>query len=83
MLPGEAAADFNAIANDFGGSFESAFELFGVAWIVENDRMKIAIASMAAVADPKAELITDLFYAAKRLRKTSSTRALGGSAYSG
>ena len=69
MLSGQAAADFNAVANDFGGSFEGAFELFGVARIVENDRMKIAISSMEDVADPKTELIADLFYATKSLRK--------------
>ena len=69
VLAGEAAADFDAITDDFGGGFEGAFELFGVARIVENDGVKIAVAGMEDVADVKAELLADFLNAAKSLRK--------------
>ncbi len=60
VLAGEAAADFDAIANDFGGGFQGALELLGVARIVEHDGVEIAITGVKDVADPKAELLTDL-----------------------
>ena len=64
VLAREAAANFDTIADDFGGGFERAFELLGVTRIVENDRVKIAIAGMEDVADAKAKLFTDCLNAA-------------------
>ena len=69
VLAGEAAADLDAVANDFGGCLHGALELFVVAQIVENDGMKIAVAGMEDVADVESELSTDFLDAAERLRK--------------
>ena len=69
VLAGERAADFDAIADDFCGGFESALELRGVAGIVENDGVQVAVASVENVTDLKAVLIADLPDAAQSLRK--------------
>src|SRR5438132_1498667 len=69
VLAGERAADFDAIADDLCGGFEGALELRGVAGIVENDGVQVAVASVEDVTDLKAVLIADLPDAAQRLRK--------------
>ena len=57
VFAGEAAADFDAIANDFGGGLHGALELRVVAGIVENDGVKIAVAGVKDVADVEAVLV--------------------------
>src|SRR5713226_8451646 len=69
VLAGERAADFDAIADDFGGGPEGAFELLFVARIEEHDGVEVAVAGVEDVADLKAELIADLADAAQSLRK--------------
>jgi hypothetical protein len=69
VLAGERAADFDAIADDFGGGFEGALELRGVAGIVEHDGVQVAVAGVENVSDLKAILIADLLDAAQSLRK--------------
>ena len=69
VLAGKRAADFDAIADDFGGGFQGALELRGVAGIVEYDGMQVAVAGVEDVADLKAVLIADLPDAAQSLRK--------------
>src|SRR6266702_7631162 len=69
VLAGERPADFHAIADDFGGGFEGAFELRGIPRIVEDDGMEIAVAGVKNIADLKAVLLADLLDAAQRLRK--------------
>jgi len=41
VLAGKRAADFDAIADDFGGGFQGALELRGVAGIVEYDGCRL------------------------------------------
>ncbi len=69
VLAGERAADFDAIADDFGGGLEGAFELLFVARIEEHDGMEVAVAGVKNVADLKAVLIADLLDAAESLRE--------------
>ena len=69
VLAGEAAADFDAITDDFSGGFQSALELLVVAKIVENDRVEIAVAGVEDVANAEAELVADFLDVAERLRK--------------
>ncbi len=69
VFTGEAAADFNAVTDDFGGCFQRALELFVVAEIIENDGMEIAVAGVEYVADVEAELGTDFLDAAESLRE--------------
>jgi len=69
MLAGERAANFDAVANNFSGSLHGAFELPFVARIVENDGMKVAIASVENVADIEAVARTNFADAAQGLRK--------------
>jgi hypothetical protein len=69
VLSGKTAANFDAVANDFGGGFEGALELLVVAKIVEDDRMKVAVAGVEDVADAESELIADLLDAAQCLRE--------------
>jgi hypothetical protein len=69
VFAGEAAADFDAVANDFRRGFHGALKLLVVAEIVENDGMEIAVAGMEDVADVEAELGTDFVNATQGLRK--------------
>jgi hypothetical protein len=69
VLAGERAADFDAVTDDFGGGLHGAFELRGVARIVQNDGVQIAVPGMKNVADLKAELRANLLDAAESLRK--------------
>jgi len=69
VLAGKRAADFDAIADDFGGGFEGALELRRVAGIVEHDGVQVAVPGVKDVADLKAVLIADLPDAAQSLRK--------------
>ena len=69
VFAGETAADFDAVANDFGRGLHGALELLVVAEIVENDGMEVAIAGVEDVADVEAELIADFLYAAQSLRE--------------
>src|SRR5260370_37810471 len=69
VLAGERTADLHAIADDFGGGFEGAFELRGITRIVEDDGMQVAVAGVKNIADLKAVLLADLLDAAQRLRK--------------
>ena len=69
VFAGEAAADLDAIANDFGGGLHGALELLVVAEIVKNDGMEIAIAGVKDVSDVEAELSADFLDAAQGLRK--------------
>ena len=69
VFAGEAAADLDAVTNDFGRSFQSALELLVVAEIVENDGVEIAVASVENVADVESELSADFLDAAERLRE--------------
>ena len=69
VLAGERAADFHAVANDFGGSLHGALELTFVAGIVKNNGMKIAVAGVEDVANVEAVLRADFADATKRLRK--------------
>jgi hypothetical protein len=69
VLAGESAANFDAIADDFGGGLQGALELRGVAGIVEHDGMQVAVAGVENVSDLKAILIADLPDAAESLGK--------------
>jgi hypothetical protein len=69
VFAGEAAADFDAVADDFGRGLHGALELLVVADIVENDGMEVAIASVKDVADVEAELSADFLDATESLRK--------------
>ena len=69
MFAGERAADFEAVADDLGGGLHSAFELRGIARIVEDDGVEVAVTGVKNIADLKAELRADLLNAAKGLRK--------------
>ena len=69
VLTGERAAHFHAVADDFGGGLHGAFELTFVAWIVENDGMKVAIPGMEDIAYIEAVARADFPDMAKRLRK--------------
>jgi len=69
MLAGERAAHFHAVADDFGGGLHGAFELTFVAWIVENDGMKVAIPGVEDIAYIEAVARADFPDMAKRLRK--------------
>jgi len=63
VLAGERAANFDAIADDFGGGFEGALKLRGVAGV------QVAVPGVKDVADLKAVLKADLPDAAQSLRK--------------
>src|ERR1700682_530068 len=65
----ERAADFEAVANNFGGGLHGAFELGGIAGIIEDDGGKIAVTGVENVANLKTELRTDFLNAAEGLRK--------------
>ena len=69
VFAGEAAANFDAVANDCGGGLHGALELLVVAEIVENDGMEIAVTGVKDVADLESELIADFLNAAQRLWK--------------
>lgn len=69
MFASERAADFYAVADDFGGGLHGSLELAFVARIVKNDGMKIAVAGMENVADVKAVARADFADAAKGLWK--------------
>ena len=69
VLAGKRAADFHAIANDFGGGLHGAFELAFVARVVKNDGMKVAIASVKNIANVEAVARADFADMAKRLWK--------------
>src|SRR4029077_3163726 len=69
VFSGERATDFEAVADDFGGGLHGAFELRGVARIVKDDGVEVAVAGMKNVADLKTELCADLLDAAKGLRQ--------------
>jgi len=69
VFSGERAADFETVADNFGGGLHGAFELRGVARIVEDDGVEIAVAGVKDVADLKTELRPDLPDAAKSLRE--------------
>ena len=69
VLAGKRAADFDAIANDFGGGLHGALELTFVAGIVKNYRMKVAVASVEDVADVEAIAGADFTDVAERLGK--------------
>src|SRR5713226_7259205 len=68
MLTGERAAQINAMANDFGGRFDGAAELGGIAGIEENDGMQVAVAGVKNVADGEAVFLADFIDVAKGLR---------------
>src|SRR6266849_10986035 len=65
VFAGERAADFEAVTDNFGGGLHGAFELSGIAGIVKNDGMQIAIAGVENVADLKTELRADFVDAAE------------------
>ena len=69
VFAGKSAANFDAIADDFGGGFQGALELHGVAGIVEDDGMQVTVPGVEDVADLKAVLIADLSDAAQSLRE--------------
>src|SRR6267143_2986870 len=69
VFAGERAADFEAVADDFGGGLHGTFELGGIARVVEDDGMQIAITGVEDVADLKTELRADFLDAAESLRK--------------
>ena len=69
MLTGERAADFHAVANDFGGGLHGALELAFVARIVKDDWVKVAVAGVENVADVETVARANLADAAKSLRK--------------
>src|SRR4029077_2735127 len=69
VFAGERAADFDAVADDFGGGFEGAFELSSVTGIEKDDWVEIAVASVENIADLKAVLIADFADTAKGLGK--------------
>src|SRR5437867_472997 len=54
VLAGERAADFDAITNNLGRGLHCASKLTFVARIVENDRVKIAVAGVEDVANVEA-----------------------------
>src|SRR6202043_4165105 len=69
VFAGKRAANFDAIADDFGGYFQGALELRGVAGIVEDDGMQVAVGSVEDVADLKAVLLIHLPDAWQSLRE--------------
>ena len=69
VFAGERAADFEAVVDNFGGGLHGAFELGGVAGVVEDDGMQIAVAGVENIADLKTELRADFLDAAEGLRK--------------
>ena len=69
VFTGQRAANFNAMADDFGGCLKGAFELFFVAGIEEHNGMQVAVAGVENIADLKAVLIADLADAAQSLGK--------------
>src|SRR6266478_1156773 len=69
MFAGERAADFEAVTDDFGRGLHGAFELGGIAGIVEDDGVQIAVTGVENVADLKTEVRTDFLDATEGLRK--------------
>src|SRR3981189_2718103 len=56
VLAGKRAADFEAVTDNFGGGLHGAFELGGIARVVEDDGMQIAVTRAENVARLKTEL---------------------------
>ena len=69
VLSRERAAYFDAVADDFCGGLHGALELSLVARIIENNGMKVAVASVENIANVKAVPRADFPDVAKRLRK--------------
>ena len=70
VLAGEAAADFDAVTDDFGGGFQGAFELSGVARIVKHDAGEDCRRRRERCCrSAKVVLLANFLDAAKRLRK--------------
>src|ERR1700682_1361237 len=69
VFTSERAANFHAVANNFGGDLDGAFELSGIARVVEHDGMKVAITGVKNVADLKARALADFLDAAQGLRE--------------
>ena len=72
MLTGETAAKIDASLQDFLSSFQDSRGLFGIAFVKQENRMDVAIASMEYVAD--AQLV---FFANTRCPKMSGTLVRG------
>jgi hypothetical protein len=69
VLAGESAADLDAIADDFVGGGDGSLEMRGIAGIVKNDGVEIAVAGMKDVADLESVGFSDFRNAAKGLRE--------------
>jgi hypothetical protein len=69
MLAGQGATDFHAVADNFVGSGQRAFEFSWSARIVEDQRMQIAVSGMENISNLQIALFADLVDAAKRLRE--------------
>jgi len=69
VLAGERAANFDAIANDFVGGGDGAFEVRRIARIVEDDGMEVAVTGMKNVADLKTVGFGNFGDAAESLRE--------------
>ena len=51
MFAGHAAAEFDAFAEDLVARFEDSFDLFGVAFVEQQDRVDVAVSRVKDVDD--------------------------------